>query len=75
MMLSRVLKWCIKQISRFIVCVCGMLFAVMGITGHITLMPENSILLMVILYMFIFASLTMFISGSEKYPRSEQQAN
>lgn len=71
MMLSSVQKWWIKGISRFMVWVCGMLFAVMGITGHITLMPENSILLIGILYTFIFASLAMFIFGCEKYPRGE----
>ena len=71
MVLSRVQKWWIKHSSRYIVWVCGMLFAVMGILGQITLMPENSILLVTILYVFIFASLAMFISGLEKYPRGE----
>ena len=71
MVLSPVQKWWIKGISRFMVWVCGMLFAVMGITGHITLMPENSILLMAILYVFIFASFVMYVSGIEKYPRGE----
>lgn len=71
MVLSQVLKWWIKHVSRSIVWICGMLFAVMGITGHIALMPENSILLISILYMFIFASLAMFISGCEKYPGGE----
>lgn len=71
MALSLVQKWWIKHTSRFVVWVCGMLFAVMGITGHITLMPDNSILLIVILYVFIFASLALFMSGWEKYPRGE----
>lgn len=71
MALSLGQKWWIKHTSRFVVWVCGMLFAVMAILGQITLMPDNSILLVAILYVFIFASLALFISGCEKYPRGE----
>ena len=60
--------WRIKNTARLIVWLCGLFFAVMGILGLIPIMPQYALQMMIVLYIFIIASLIMFVSGLEKLP-------
>ena len=61
-------KYWIKHTARFIVWICGLFFALMGILGQIPVMPQYALQMMIVLYIFIIASLIMFVSGIEKLP-------
>lgn len=61
-------KYWIKHTARFIVWICGLFFAIMGILGQIPIMPQYALQMVIVLYIFIIASLMMFVSGLEKPP-------
>ena len=61
-------KYRVNVISKFIVVVCGIFFAVMGILGQIPVMPQYAMRLILVLYIFIFASTILFITSIEKPP-------
>ncbi len=65
-------KYWVKHTSRLIVWICGLFFATMGILGQIPIMPQYALQMMIVLYIFIFASLIMFVSGLEKPPSKNE---
>jgi len=65
-------KYSVKHTARFIVWVCGLFFAIMGILGQIPIMPQYALQMMIVLYVFIIASLIMFVTGLEKPPSKNE---
>ena len=61
-------KYWTKHTARFIVWVCGLFFAIMGILGQIPVLPQYALQMVIVLYIFMIASLIMYVSGIEKPP-------
>ena len=66
-------KYYIKHTARFIVWSCAIYFAILAILGQIPVLPEHSTRLIVILYIFIFASLVTWLFGLEKPPKKSKR--
>ncbi len=64
--------WCLKTISRGIVFICGISFAILGILGQISIMPQHSLGLIVTLYAFIIASCLLWWFGREPRPTGKE---
>lgn len=71
-MVKRMAKYYIKQGARFIVWGCGIYFAILGILGQIAFLPQHSTTLIVVLYVFILASLIAWWFGIEKPPKKSE---
>jgi len=58
-----------REVSKGIVWVCGMFFAIMGVLGQIPVMPQHAMQLVILLYVFMFASTILFITSMERRQR------
>ena len=61
-------KYCVKHTARFILLVIGLFFSMMGVLGQIPVLPQYAFQMMIALYIFMIASLIVFVSGLEKAP-------
>ncbi len=60
-----------KHTARFIVLIIGLFFAIMGVSGQIPVLPQYALLMGIAFYMFMLASLIVFVSGLEKPPKKK----
>jgi len=68
-------KYWIKHTARFIVWAVGLFFATMGVLGQIPVLPQYAFQMMIALYIFMIASLIVYMSGLEKPPSRNRQNN
>ena len=61
-------KYWVKHMARFIILVIGVFFAMMGVLGQIPVLPQYAFQMMIALYIFMIASLIVYVSGIEKPP-------
>lgn len=62
------IKYWVKHTARFLLLIIGLFFAMMGVLGQIPVLPQYALQMMIALYIFMVASLIVFISGLEKPP-------
>lgn len=62
------IKYWVKHMARFLLLIIGLFFAMMGVLGQIPVLPQYALQMMIALYVFMIASLIVFISGLEKPP-------
>ena len=62
------IKYWVKHTARFLLLIIGLFFAMMGVLGQIPVLPQYALQMMIALYVFMIASLIVFISGLEKPP-------
>ena len=62
------IKYWVKHTARFLLLIIGLFFAMMGVLGQIPVLPQYALEMMIALYIFMIASLIVFISGLEKPP-------
>jgi hypothetical protein len=61
-------KYWVKHTARFLLWIIGLFFAIMGVLGQIPVLPQYALQMVIALYIFMIASLVVFISGLEKPP-------
>ena len=62
------IKYWVKHTARFLLLIIGLFFAMMGVLGQIPVLPQYALQMLIALYIFMIASLIVFISGLEKPP-------
>ncbi len=61
-------KYWVKHMARFILLLIGLFFSMMGVLGQIPVIPQYAFQMMIALYIFMIASIIVFVSGIEKAP-------
>lgn len=62
------MKYWVKHTARLLLLIIGLFFSMMGVLGQIPVLPQYALQMVIALYIFMIASLIVFISGLEKPP-------